>query len=102
SGKTTTMRMINRLIEPTEGTITIEGKDISEEDPVMLRRNIGYVIQHIGLLPHMTIKENVSLVPRLKKWEKNQYLDKVDELMEMVGLDPETFGDRYPSELSGG
>lgn len=102
SGKTTTMRMINRLIEPSSGTITIEGKDISKEDPVKLRRSIGYVIQQIGLLPHMSIRDNVSLVPRLKKWQKEQYLDKVDELMQMVGLDPETFGDRYPSELSGG
>lgn len=102
SGKTTTMRMINRLIEPSGGTITIEGKDISKEDPVKLRRTIGYVIQQIGLLPHMSIKENVSLVPRLEKWKKDQYTDKVNELMEMVGLDPETYGDRYPSELSGG
>lgn len=101
-GKTTTMKMVNRLIEPTTGTITIEGKDISKENPVALRRSIGYVIQQIGLLPHMTIRENVSLVPRLKKWEKKRYLDKVNELMEMVGLDPETFGERYPSELSGG
>ncbi|GGH83416.1 osmoprotectant transport system ATP-binding protein [Pullulanibacillus pueri] len=101
-GKTTTMKMINRLIEPSKGTIMIEGKDIANENPVNLRRNIGYVIQQIGLLPHMTIRENVSLVPRLKKWEKDRYLDKVNELMEMVGLDPETFGERYPSELSGG
>lgn len=102
SGKTTTMRMINRLIEPSSGSITIEGKDISTEDPVKLRRTIGYVIQQIGLLPHMTIKENVSLVPRLQKWKKEQYMDKVNDLMNMVGLDPEIFGDRYPSELSGG
>ncbi len=102
SGKTTTMRMINRLIEPSSGSITIEGKDISTEDPVKLRRTIGYVIQQIGLLPHMTIKENVSLVPRLQKWKKEQYVDKINDLMKMVGLDPDTFGDRYPSELSGG
>ncbi|QDP39279.1 ABC transporter ATP-binding protein [Radiobacillus deserti] len=102
SGKTTTMKMINRLIEPTGGTISIEGKDISKEDPVKLRRTIGYVIQQIGLLPHLTIKENVSLVPRLLKWNKEQYIDKVDELMNMVGLDSDTFGNRYPSELSGG
>lgn len=101
-GKTTTMKMVNRLIEPTTGTITIEGKDIAEENPVALRRNIGYVIQQIGLLPHMTIRENVSLVPRLKKWEKRRYVDRVNELMDMVGLDPQTFGGRYPSELSGG
>ena len=102
SGKSTTMKMINRMIEPTSGVIEIEGKNIAEEDPVKLRRSIGYVIQHIGLLPHMTIKENVSLVPRLKKWKPEQYMDKVNELMEMVGLDPEIYGDRYPNELSGG
>ncbi len=102
SGKSTTMKMINRLIEPTAGVVEIEGKNIAKEDPVKLRRSIGYVIQHIGLLPHMTIKENVSLVPRLKKWKPEQYMDKVDELMEMVGLDPDTFGDRFPTELSGG
>lgn len=101
-GKTTTMKMINRLIEPTDGTITIDGKDIAQEDPVNLRRNIGYVIQQIGLLPHMSIRENVSLVPRLKKWEKERYVDRVNELMEMVGLDSATYGDRYPHELSGG
>jgi osmoprotectant transport system ATP-binding protein len=101
-GKTTTMRMINRLIEPSTGKISIEGKDISKQNPVSLRRDIGYVIQQIGLLPHMTIKENVSLVPRLKKWKEEQYIDKVNELMDMVGLDAETFGDRFPSELSGG
>lgn len=102
SGKSTTMKMINRLIEPTDGIVEIEGKNIATEDPVKLRRSIGYVIQHIGLLPHMTIKENVSLVPRLKKWKPKQYIDKVNELMEMVGLDPDTFGNRFPTELSGG
>lgn len=101
-GKTTTMKMVNRLIEPTKGNITIDGKNIVEENPVQLRRNTGYVIQQIGLLPHMTIRDNVSLVPRLKKWEKTRYHTKVKELMEMVGMDPETYADRYPSELSGG
>ncbi|UZJ78177.1 ABC transporter ATP-binding protein [Fictibacillus sp. KU28468] len=101
-GKTTTMKMINRLIEPTGGTILIDGEDISEKDPVQLRRNIGYVIQQIGLLPHMTIGENISLVPRLKGWKKDKYDHKIDELLNLVGLDPETFKDRYPSELSGG
>jgi len=94
--------MINRLIEPTSGTIKIEGRPISEENPVELRRNIGYVIQQIGLLPHMTIRENVSLVPRLKKWNKEKYEQRVNELMEMVGLAPDIYGDRYPNELSGG
>lgn len=101
-GKTTTMKMINRLVEPTEGKIFIKGEDISQLDPVELRRNIGYVIQHVGLLPHMTIAENVALVPKLKKWEKSAYVKRVNELLHMVNLDPEIYGDRYPNELSGG
>ena len=101
-GKTTTMKMINRLIEPSAGQILVDGQDISQQNPVELRRNIGYVIQHIGLLPHMTIGENVALVPKLKKWDSAKYLKKVDELLEMVGLDPEVYRNRYPGELSGG
>lgn len=101
-GKTTTMKMINRLIEPTSGEIWVNNRDISRENPVELRRSIGYVIQHIGLLPHMTIGENVALVPKLKKWEKGRYLKRVDELLQMVGLDPEMYRQRYPAELSGG
>ncbi|MBH9965123.1 glycine/betaine ABC transporter ATP-binding protein [Bacillus sp. MKU004] len=101
-GKTTTMKMINKLIGLTSGTITINGRDISEEDEVELRRNIGYVIQRIGLLPHMTIEENISLIPRLKGWKKEKYENRVDELMNLVGLEPETYRKRYPLELSGG
>lgn len=101
-GKTTTMKMINRLNEPTQGQIWIDNKDISKENPVELRRNIGYVIQHIGLLPHMTIGENVALVPKLKKMNASSYQQKVDDLLSMVGLDPKTYRDRYPAELSGG
>ncbi len=101
-GKTTTMKMINRLVEPTSGQILIEGKDISRIDPVELRRNIGYVIQHIGLFPHMTIKENVAIVPRLKGINRSSYEQRIDELMEMVGLSPSEYRDRYPAELSGG
>ena len=101
-GKTTTMKMINKLIPLTSGTIRINGNDISKEDAVELRRNIGYVIQRIGLLPHMTIEENVSLVPRLKGWKKQDYERKVDELLDMVGLEPKIFKKRYPLELSGG
>ncbi|WP_276356496.1 betaine/proline/choline family ABC transporter ATP-binding protein [Cohnella caldifontis] len=101
-GKTTTMKMINRLAEPTSGRILIDGKDISGLDPVELRRNIGYVIQQIGLFPHMTIKENVALVPKLKKMDKAAYEKRVDELLDMVGLDPDQYRDRYPAELSGG
>lgn len=101
-GKTTTMKMINRLIEPTAGRIEINGADISKTDPVELRRRIGYVIQQIALFPHMTIGENVALVPKLKKMERSQYEKKVDELLDMVGLDPKIFKNRYPAELSGG
>ncbi|WP_018923642.1 ABC transporter ATP-binding protein [Salsuginibacillus kocurii] len=101
-GKTTTMRMLNRLIEPSEGEILIDGENIQKKDPVQLRRDTGYVIQQIGLLPHMTIEENILIVPKLKKWEKERMMKRVDELMNLVGLDPETFKKRYPNELSGG
>lgn len=101
-GKTTTMKMINRLVEPTKGKIFIKDEDISKLDPVQLRRNIGYVIQNIGLLPHMTIAENVALVPKLKKWDKDAYVARVNDLLRMVNLDPEVYGSRYPNELSGG
>ncbi|MRH43505.1 betaine/proline/choline family ABC transporter ATP-binding protein [Aquibacillus halophilus] len=101
-GKTTTMKMINKLIPISSGTITIDGNDISTENDVELRRNIGYVIQRIGLLPHMTIEENVSLVPKLKGWKKKDYEKKVDDLLDMVGLDPNVYKKRYPLELSGG
>jgi osmoprotectant transport system ATP-binding protein len=101
-GKTTTMKMINRLVEPSSGQILVNGKDIMSVNPVELRRGIGYVIQQIGLFPHMTIKDNVSIVPRLKKVDQKQYEKRVDELLAMVGLEPDTFRDRYPNELSGG
>lgn len=101
-GKTTTMKMINRLIDPTEGDIYIDGENIKRKNPVLLRRNIGYVIQQIGLLPHMTIEENIAIVPKLKKWPKEKYMKRVDELLDLVGLDPVVFKKRYPHELSGG
>lgn len=101
-GKTTTMKMINRLIMPSKGTIRINGEDISRVDPVRLRRKIGYVIQNIGLFPHMTIAQNVGIVPKLQKWDKDRIENKVDELLHMVGLDPDIYRDRYPAELSGG
>lgn len=100
-GKTTTMKMINRLIEPTEGTIYINGKNIKETDPVKLRREIGYVIQQIGLFPHMTIQQNISLVPRLLKWPEEKQRERAKELLQLVDM-PEEFLDRYPHELSGG
>lgn len=101
-GKTTTMKMINRLINPNSGKIQINGKDISAFDPVALRRKVGYVIQNIGLFPHMSIAKNVGVVPRLQKWEKAKIATKVDELLSLVGLDPQIYRNRYPSELSGG
>jgi osmoprotectant transport system ATP-binding protein len=100
-GKTTTMRMINRLIEPTSGTIVVDGQDVMKQDPVRLRRGIGYVIQSIGLLPHRTVAENVATVPRLVGWDDERIERRVDELREIFQLDPELM-DRYPSELSGG
>lgn len=101
-GKTTTLRMINRLIEPTKGTIYINGTDISKLDVVELRRNIGYVIQQIALFPHMTIAQNIGLVPYLKNWPEAKRKQRVEELLEFVGMSPSEFYYRYPNELSGG
>ncbi|WP_113928518.1 ABC transporter ATP-binding protein [Bacillus sp. P14.5] len=101
-GKTTTMKMINKLIVPTDGKIYINGEEIASKNEVELRRNIGYVIQRIGLLPHMTIEENIALIPKLKGWKKEEYSPRVNELMELVGLEPEVYKKRYPLELSGG
>jgi len=101
-GKTTTMRMINRLIEPTSGKIRIDGEDVLSLDDVKLRRKIGYVIQQIGLFPHLSITQNVSLVPRMLKWDKRRINDRVDEMLMLVGLEPSEFRDRYPRQLSGG
>lgn len=101
-GKTTTLKMINRIISPTSGKIFINGEDTSNLNTVDLRRNIGYVIQQIGLFPNMTIAENVAVVPKLLGWDKTRYLTRAKELLDMVALDPSTFMDRYPNELSGG
>ena len=101
-GKTTTMKMINRIIEPTSGSISIDGRDVLSLDPNELRRHIGYVIQQIGLFPHMTIAENISVVPRLLGWDRRRIADRVDELLRTVQLDPGTFASRYPKQLSGG
>lgn len=101
SGKTTALRMINRMIEATSGQITIDGKDVRKMNAVELRRSIGYVIQQIGLMPHMTIKENIVLVPKLLKWSQEKKDQKARELIKLVDL-PEEYLDRYPSELSGG
>ena len=101
-GKTTTMKMINRIIEPTSGSITIDGEDVLSLDQNTLRRRIGYVIQQIGLFPHMTIAENVSVVPKLLGWSKEKTAARVEELLSVVELDPKTFLNRYPKQLSGG
>lgn len=101
-GKTTLMRMINRLEVPTEGAIYIDDKPIASRGEVELRRSIGYVIQRIGLIPHMTIEQNIALVPELLGWDKEKIAMRVDELLTMVGLEPAVFKPRYPFELSGG
>jgi osmoprotectant transport system ATP-binding protein len=101
-GKTTTLKMINRLIEPTSGQIILDGTDVTHVDPVKLRRDMGYVIQNVGLFPHRTIAQNIATVPGLVGWNKKRTAARVDELLELVGLDPKTFAKRYPSQLSGG
>ncbi|MFF0569899.1 betaine/proline/choline family ABC transporter ATP-binding protein [Streptomyces sp. NPDC004041] len=101
-GKTTTMKMVNRLIEPTEGVIFLDGDDISTIDPVELRRRIGYVIQQVGLFPHRTVLENTATVPHLLGWKRGKGRERAAELLDLVGLDPSVYGDRYPEQLSGG
>lgn len=101
-GKTTLLKMTNRLYEPDEGRILVEGQDISSVDPVELRRRMGYVIQQVGLFPHMTIKDNITAIPKLMKWERTRMDKRTDELLELVGLEPAEFRDRYPHQLSGG
>jgi osmoprotectant transport system ATP-binding protein len=101
-GKTTLLRMVNRLIEPTSGRIYLEEEDVTDADPVQLRRRIGYVIQQVGLFPHETIEHNVATVPRLLGWNKARRRARVDELLDLVGLDPAQYRDRYPHQLSGG
>ncbi len=101
-GKTTTMKLINRLIDPSNGIVLIDGEDISKVDPITLRRRIGYVIQKEGLMPHMTIGENIELVPKLLKWEKEKRKSRAFELLQLLNLDPEIYYDKYPHEVSGG
>lgn len=101
-GKTTTLKMVNRLIEPTDGQVLIDGQDVARVEVTALRRGIGYVIQQIGLLPHQTIGENIATVPRLLGWPREKIWRRVDELLELVELDPAVYRDRYPAQLSGG
>src|SRR5699024_8972196 len=100
-GKTTTLRMINRLEEPSGGRIAVNGRDIMQTDRIALRRGIGYAMQHSGLFPHCSIRANIATVPRLLGWDKKRIQERVDELVELVGLLPEIM-DRYPHQLSGG
>lgn len=102
SGKTTTLRLVNRLIEPTTGDVHVNGRSIFHWDPIQLRRRIGYVIQEVGLLPHYTVARNIGLVPELEGWPPAVIRSRVEELLHLVGLDPATFRDRYPHQLSGG
>lgn len=102
SGKTTTMKMINRLLDPTSGEVRVEGTSTGAWDPIKLRRRIGYVIQEIGLFPHLTIEENIGLVPRLESWPAERIRNRARELLTMVSLEPDRFAARYPAELSGG
>jgi osmoprotectant transport system ATP-binding protein len=101
-GKTTTMRIVNRLIEPSAGRIVVEGQDVTRTDPVELRRRIGYVIQQVGLFPHMTIAQNVATVPQLLGWPAPRITSRVEEMLALVGLEPAQFLHRYPRHLSGG
>ena len=101
-GKTTTMRMINRLIDATSGQIFVDGKNVVDIDPVQLRRHIGYVIQAVGLFPHQTIRKNVGTVGRLLGWDRTKIAKSSDQMLSMVDLDPDVYGDRYPHQLSGG
>lgn len=101
-GKTTTLKMINRLIEPSSGSIIIEGEDVSKVNPVLLRRKVGYVIQQIGLFPNMNIAQNIEVVPKLLKWSAEKRRNRTEELLRLVDMEPEVYMNRYPSELSGG
>lgn len=102
SGKTTTMKMINRLLDPTSGEVRVEGVPTRAWHPITLRRRIGYVIQEIGLFPHLTVEENIGLVPRLQSWPTGKIKERARELLAMVSLAPDIFAERYPGELSGG
>jgi osmoprotectant transport system ATP-binding protein len=101
-GKTTTLKLINRLIEPTAGEVLVEGKSTAEWDPIQLRRHIGYVLQDGGLFPHMTVAENISLVLTLQSWDEGRKSSRTTEMLQLVGLDPLKFAERFPHELSGG
>jgi osmoprotectant transport system ATP-binding protein len=102
SGKTTTLKLVNRLLLPDAGEVLVDGKSTREWDPIRLRRSVGYVIQEAGLFPHLTVAENIAVVPRLERWEESRIDRRVSELLEMIGLSGEAYGNRLPDELSGG
>src|SRR5215207_2061206 len=101
-GKTTTLKMINRLIEPTDGEVTVDGKATTAWDPIELRRGIGYVLQEAGLMPHLSVAENVGLLPTLLDWNRDRRSQRIGDMLELVGLPAAKFADRFPGELSGG
>jgi len=102
SGKTTCLKLINRLLEPTSGEVRVQGKSSANWDPIQLRRHIGYAIQDVGLFPHYTVWKNVALVPTLERWERKQVEERVEQVLQLVGLPVREFGQRYPNQLSGG
>ncbi|HEX2386233.1 MAG TPA: ATP-binding cassette domain-containing protein, partial [Candidatus Binatia bacterium] len=102
SGKTTTLKLINRLLDPNDGRVLVDNRPTVEWNPIQLRRRIGYVIQEVGLFPHFTIEENVAVVPRLEGWDEARIRARVRELLDLVGLEPDRFAGRYPRQLSGG
>jgi osmoprotectant transport system ATP-binding protein len=102
SGKTTTLKLINRLLDPTDGAVLVDNRPTVEWNPIQLRRRIGYVIQEVGLFPHFTIEENIAVVPRLEGWDEARIRTRVRELLDLVGLEPDGFAGRYPRQLSGG
>ena len=102
AGKTTILKLVNRLLTPDDGAVIVEGRDTREWEPIRLRRRVGYVLQDVGLFPHMTVADNVGVAPRLEGWETGRITGRVDELLELVGLSPAQFAARWPDELSGG
>ncbi len=102
AGKTTVLKLVNRLLVPDSGEVLVQGRDTREWDPIRLRRSTGYVIQEVGLFPHLTVAGNIAVVPRLERWPDDRIAARVNELLELIGLDPDSYADRWPDELSGG